>query len=86
MDWPGELDGLGEAKTGAGLWAEMIQTYLRAQEQNTFIRSERIQQGVPVPPTAAGPVDHAIMTRPCARRDPYHGPECGLLGFTGDHH
>lgn len=34
IDWPGKLNGLGEAKTVAGLWVELIQHYLRIQERN----------------------------------------------------
>jgi hypothetical protein len=36
VDWPGKLDNLGDAKTVAGLWAELIQSYRRAQERNAF--------------------------------------------------
>jgi hypothetical protein len=33
VDWPARLDSLGEAKTVAGLWVELVEPYRRAQEQ-----------------------------------------------------
>ncbi|MCA1709451.1 MAG: hypothetical protein LC808_41685 [Actinobacteria bacterium] len=36
VDWPSKLDNLGDAKTVAGLWAELVQSYRRAQEQNAL--------------------------------------------------
>jgi hypothetical protein len=36
VDWPSRLDSLGEAKTIAGLWAELVEPYRRAQEQKAL--------------------------------------------------
>jgi hypothetical protein len=36
VDWPSQLDNLGDAKTVAGLWVELVQRYQRAQEQHNF--------------------------------------------------
>jgi len=36
VDWPSKLDSLGEAKTVAGLWAELIERYLRIQQENAL--------------------------------------------------
>ncbi|MGH3782037.1 MAG: hypothetical protein ACRDRO_15810 [Pseudonocardiaceae bacterium] len=33
VDWPSQLENLGEAKTVAGLWAELTQRHQRAQEK-----------------------------------------------------
>jgi len=33
VGWPGRLDSLGDAKTVAGLWAELVEPYRRAQDQ-----------------------------------------------------
>ncbi|MEA2959354.1 MAG: hypothetical protein QOJ58_5183 [Alphaproteobacteria bacterium] len=43
VDWPSKLDSLGEAKTVAELWAELIQPYLRIQQQNALY-AELIEQ------------------------------------------
>jgi hypothetical protein len=36
VDWPGKLASLGEAKTVAGLWAELAERHLRIQQQNAL--------------------------------------------------
>ena len=36
VDWPGKLDSLGEAKTVAGLWAELVEHHLRIQQQKAL--------------------------------------------------
>lgn len=36
IDWPGKLASLGEAKTVAGLWAELAERHLRIQQQNAL--------------------------------------------------
>lgn len=36
VDWPGKLDNLGDARTVAGLWAELVQSYRRTQEQDAL--------------------------------------------------
>lgn len=33
VDWPARIDSLGEAKTVAALWAELIQRYQRTEKQ-----------------------------------------------------
>ncbi|MGH3547655.1 MAG: hypothetical protein ACRDQU_05955 [Pseudonocardiaceae bacterium] len=35
VNWPAEIDSLGDAKTVAALWAELVQRYLRAEEKRT---------------------------------------------------
>lgn len=36
IGWPSRLDNLAEAKTVAGLWAELVEPYRRAQEQKAL--------------------------------------------------
>jgi hypothetical protein len=36
VDWSSKLDGLGEAKAVAALWAELAERYQRIQEQHAF--------------------------------------------------
>ncbi|HXT43452.1 MAG TPA: hypothetical protein VN748_04950 [Pseudonocardiaceae bacterium] len=36
IDWPGNVDSLGEARTVAGLWAELVEPWRRTQEQRTL--------------------------------------------------
>jgi hypothetical protein len=36
VDWPAKLANLGEAKTVAGLWVELVEPYRRAQEQKAL--------------------------------------------------
>ena len=36
VDWPGRLDNLSEAKIVAGLWAELVESYRRGQEQKAL--------------------------------------------------
>jgi hypothetical protein len=36
VDWPGKLDSLGDAKTVAGLWAELVHSYRCTQEQKAL--------------------------------------------------
>jgi hypothetical protein len=36
VDWPSKLDGLGEAKTVAALWAELAERYQRTEEQRAL--------------------------------------------------
>jgi hypothetical protein len=36
VDWPGKLDSLGDAKTVAALWAELVQAHRRTQEQKAI--------------------------------------------------
>jgi hypothetical protein len=36
VDWSEKLDSLGDAKTVAALWAELVQDYRSTQEQKTF--------------------------------------------------
>jgi hypothetical protein len=39
VDWPDKVDNLGDAKTVAGLWAELVHSYRRAQEQTLSMSS-----------------------------------------------
>lgn len=36
VDWSSKLDNLGDAKTVAAVWAELVQRYQRAQEEHEF--------------------------------------------------
>lgn len=36
VNWPSKLDSVGEAKTVAGLWAELVERYLRIQQENAL--------------------------------------------------
>ena len=49
VDWPQKLNSLGEAKTVAGLWAELVDHYRRDQAQRAFYielieRSQQIRE------------------------------------------
>jgi len=43
VDWPSKLDGLGDAKTVAALWAELIQSYWHATSKESTSRLKTAQ-------------------------------------------
>jgi hypothetical protein len=58
VDWSGKLDNLGDAKTVAALWAELVQGYRRAQEQRALIeryrRTQERRRATPAEPDRLG--------------------------------
>jgi hypothetical protein len=77
VNWPSRLDSLGEAKTVAGLWAELVEPYRRAQEEKAlyveliegyFHAQEQKMTSVPTQASlgdAAGPHREASEQRDC---------------------
>lgn len=56
IDWPGRLDSLGDARTVAELWAELVQRYWHVQEQRALYaelieRYQRAQEQRKVAPS-----------------------------------
>lgn len=65
VDWPSKLDGLGEAKTVAALWAERAERYQRTEEQRAlyvelFERYERTQKERRATPAGSDCLDAAV--------------------------
>lgn len=55
VDWPDRLDGLGDAKEVAALWAELVHRYQRSQEQHVLYVEL---------------IDHVLRKRKQKRTDP----------------
>lgn len=72
VDWSPKLDSLGEARTVAGLWAEVTQRYQRTQEQNAlyveqiqrYRRSQEQRKAAPAGPDRRGDAGGAGGTGP----------------------
>jgi hypothetical protein len=57
VDWSSKLDGLGEAKTVAALWAELAERYQRTQEQSPA-DSDRREAAIGAGEAITGYQDH----------------------------